>query len=495
MIANLTMKLYELTIAEAGVKLTSGEISSVDLTKAIFERIEEVESKVGAYITLCRDKALEMAEASDKRRKEGKVLSEIDGIPIAVKDLFLTKGVKTTAGSKILEDFIPINESTVTNKLWEAGAVLIGKTNLDEFAMGSSTESSAYGATHNPWDLSRVPGGSSGGSAAAVAADECIAAIGTDTGGSVRQPASFCNITGLKPTYGQVSRYATVAMASSLDQAGPMTKTAEDSAMLLNIIAGHDKYDATSSEKKAERYKLSGDIKGLKIGIPKEFFGSGLDKEVEKVVRESISTLQKLGASAVEVSVPSVDYALAVYYILMPAEVSSNLARYDGIRYGHSKLKDKAGEAKNLEELYSLSRAEGFGDEAKRRIMLGSYVLSAGYYDAYYKKAQKVRTLIGKDFESVFKGVDLLVTPVYPTAAFKLGEKLSDPLAMYLSDILTVPVNLAGLPAMSIPAGFAGNLPVGMQLIGPAWSEEKILNTAYAYQQETDWHKRKPTIK
>lgn len=495
------MSLYSLTIKEAQEKLSSGEITSTDLTKAVFERIKEVEPKVGAYITLCEEKAMEMAAASDERRKNGQVLSEIDGIPIAVKDLFLTKGIRTTAASKILEDFIPINESTVTKKLWEAGAVLIGKTNLDQFAMGSSTETSAYktaidfdSTTRNPWNLDCIPGGSSGGSAAAVAADMCIAAVGTDTGGSIRQPASHCGITGLKPTYGRVSRYGTVAMASSLDQAGPMTKTVQDSAILLNIISGHDKYDSTSFEKPVEPFNLSGDISGLKIGVPKEFFASGLDKNIEKAVREGIETLKKLGASVVEVSVPSVHYTLAAYYILMFAESSSNLARYDGVRYGFSELKRQNEKGKSLEDVYSKSRGEGFGAEAKRRIMLGSYVLSAGYYDAYYKKAQKVRTLIKNDFDKVFEDVDLLVTPVSPTVAFKFGEKSEDPLAMYLSDILTVPVNPAGLPAISIPAGFVEGMPVGLQLIGPMWSEEKILNTAYAFQKATDFHKKKPKI-
>ena len=526
------MELHSLTIKEASEKLAKGEISSVDLTKAVFERIKNVEPKVGAYITLCEEKALEMAAASDKRRISGKIMSEIDGIPVAVKDLFLTKGVKTTAGSNILSDFIPVYESTVTKKLWEAGAVLIGKTNLDQFAMGSSTETSAYNTskefdstTRNPWDLERIPGGSSGGSASAVAADLCIAAVGTDTGGSIRQPASHCSITGLKPTYGRVSRYGTVAMASSLDQAGPMTKTVEDAAILLNVISGHDKYDSTSSEKEVPDYsKLTGDIKNLKIGIPKEFFGKGLDPEVNNVIREGIEQFKSLGASIVEVSLPSVHYALAVYYILMPAEVSSNLARYDGIRYGHSILKchpehirfsqcklregsssDAALDSsaspqndKSLLNVYMKSRAEGFGAEAKRRIMLGSYVLSAGYYDAYYKKAQKVRTIIKHEFEEIFKKCDILITPVSPVPAFKFGEKADDPLAMYLSDILTVPVNPAGMPAMSIPAGFiqkdGKDLPVGLQLIGPMWGEQTILNAGYAFQKSTEHHLRKPQL-
>lgn len=503
------MNLYSLTIKKASEKLKKGEITSVALTEAIFERIEKVEPKVGAYITLCKEKALEMAKVSDARRADGKILSEIDGIPIAVKDLFLTKDVRTTAASKILDDFVPFFESTSTQKLWDAGAVLIGKTNLDQFAMGSSTETSAYNTskeynstTRNPWDPDRVPGGSSGGSAAAVAADMCLAAVGTDTGGSIRQPASLCSITGLKPTYGRVSRYGVIAMASSLDQVGPMTKSVEDAAILLKIISGHDKYDSTSSLKEVPDYSksLSGDINGLKIGVPEEFFGEGLDKEVEKVVRGAISKLEELGAKIVPVSLPSVKYALAVYYILMPAEVSSNLARYDGIRFGLSALKDKyqISDVKNLEDVYCKSRAAGFGSEAKRRIMLGSYVLSAGYYDAYYKKAQKVRTLVKRDFDKVFKEVDIIATPVTPSPAWKFGEKSDNPLSMYLEDVMTVPINPAGVPAMSIPAGFVKvegkDLPVGMQLIGPMWGEETLLNVGYAFQEATEFHKMKPQI-
>lgn len=502
------INLYSLTIKEASDLLAKGEITSVELTEAIFARIKDVEPRVGAYITLCEDKALEMAKASDERRKEGKVFGELDGVPVAVKDLFLTKGVKTTAASNILNDFIPAYESTVTTKLWEAGAVLIGKTNLDQFAMGSSTETSAYNTatefdstTRNPWDLDRIPGGSSGGSAAAVSADLCVAAVGTDTGGSIRQPASHCSITGLKPTYGRVSRYGTIAMASSLDQAGPMTKTVEDAAIVLKAISGHDKFDSTSSKNDVPDYSgnLKSDMAGIKIGIPKEFFAEGLDEDVKETILKSIEEFKKLGATTVDVSVSMVHYALAIYYILMPAEVSSNLARFDGIRYGLSAIKDETMSAKSLEEVYMKSRALGFGAEAKRRIMLGSYVLSAGYYDAYYKKAQKVRTLLKKEFEKIFESVDLLITPVSPMPAFKFGEKSSDPLSMYLSDVLTVPVNPAGIPAMSIPAGFVKregkDLPVGLQIIGPAWSEQTILNAGFAYQQATDWHKAKPNIK
>jgi aspartyl-tRNA(Asn)/glutamyl-tRNA(Gln) amidotransferase subunit A len=500
------MELHSLTIKNASEKLVNKEITSVELTKGVFGRIKQLDSKIGAYITLCEEKALEMAKASDKRRSLGKELSEIDGIPFAIKDLFLTKDIRTTAASRILDDFIPPYESTVTKKLWEAGAVLIGKTNLDQFAMGSSTETSAYktavdfnSTTRNPWDLERIPGGSSGGSAAAVSADLCIAAIGTDTGGSIRQPASHCSITALKPTSGRVSRYGTIAMASSLDQAGPMTKSVEDAAIVLKHISGYDEFDSTSFDKEVADYSgnLSSDIKGLKIGIPREFFGEGLDSAVEGRVRGAIGELKKLGASIVDVSLPLAHYALAVYYILMPAEVSSNLARYDGIHYGFSVLKEN-GFKGILEQVYERSRANGFGDEAKRRIMLGSYVLSAGYYDAYYKKAQRVRTLIKKEFDEVFKEVDVLAAPVSPVPAFRAGEKVSDPLSMYLSDVLTVPVNPAGLPAMSLPAGFVDkdgkSLPVGLQLIGPLWGEQSILNVGYAFQKETDYHLKKPDI-
>lgn len=495
------MKLHELTIKEAGEKLKSGEITSVGLTKAVFERIAEVESKVAAYVTLCEQMAMEMARESDKRRKAGKILSEIDGIPIAVKDLFLTKGVKTTAGSKMLEDFIPINESTVTERLWSAGAVLVGKTNLDEFAMGSSTENSAYGITHNPWDLSRVPGGSSGGSAAAVAADECVAAIGTDTGGSIRQPASFCGIVGLKVTYGLVPRLGVVSYASSFDTMGPLTKSVEDAAIVLRQIAGTDVHDSTSTKDKLPDYAkcLSGDIKGVKIGVPKEFFGEGLDPRVKKAIEAARDQLVELGAEVSEVSLPLTEYAIPAYYILVKSEASSNLSRYDGIRYGHSILKDKKEKNITLEQAYSLSRTEGFGDEAKRSIMMGTHTLSSGYFDAYYKKAARVRTKIKQEYEKIFQEYDCLIAPVSPFPAFKIGEKVSDPLAMYMSDIDTAPINIAGVPALSVPAGFVDekgvSLPVGLQIIGPMFGETKILNVGYAFEQATEWHKRKPEIK
>ncbi|OQB06574.1 MAG: Glutamyl-tRNA(Gln) amidotransferase subunit A [bacterium ADurb.Bin212] len=497
--------LYKLTIKEASDKLYRGEITSVELVNSVMERIEQIEDKVGAYITVTRELALEQAKKSDERRKKGRVLSPIDGIPIAVKDLFNTKGVRTTAASKILDDFVPQYESTATKKLWDAGAVLVGKTNLDQFAMGSSTETSAFKTTKNPWDLSRVPGGSSGGSAAAVAADMCIAALGTDTGGSIRQPASLCGIVGLKPTYGRVSRYGVNAMASSLDTIGPMTKTVEDAAILLNIIAGQDKYDSTTLATKVPNYlsSLGQDIKDLTIGIPKEFYGKGMDSEVDMIVKNAINIFKERGIKVVEVSLPSVKYALDVYYIIVWAEVASNMARYDGIRYGHSKIKNQklvsskseGSKIKNLEDVYITSRTEGLGDEVKRRVMLGNYVLSSGYYDAYYKKAQQVRNLVKQDFEKVFKNVDILLTPVSPTAAFKIAEKTDNPLQMYLSDIHTVPINPAGVPAMSIPAGFTkNNLPVGIQLIAPQCGEETIFKLASAFEKVTDFHKQRPNL-
>lgn len=500
------MELCSLTIKEAAGKLKAKEISSKELVLSIFKQIEKLEPKIGAYITLVKEKAIKMAVESDERRSKGQALSEIDGIPLAAKDIFLTKDVRTTAASKILEDFIPIYESTVTDKLWRAGAVLVGKTNCDEFAMGTSTENSAYNTasssnspTRNPWDLNRVPGGSSGGSAAAVAADLCLGAIGTDTGGSIRQPASFCGITGLKPTYGRVSRRGIVAMASSFDQAGPMTKTVEDAAILLKYIAGEDRYDSTSVKKDVPDYynKLDTNIKGLKIGLIKEFIETGLDQDVKEVILKGVKTLEGLGAEIHEVSMPILKYALSIYYILMPAEVSSNMARYDGIRYGLSKIKERDFSG-TIEDVYEDSREDGFGQEVKRRIMLGSYVLSAGYYDAYYKKAQKVRSIVIQEFNKLFHQYDLLISPVSPEPAFLAGEKISDPLAMYLADVMTVPANPAGIPGISIPAGFVERekkrLPVGMQLLGSSWSEQLILNTSFAFQSETNWHKEKPIV-
>ncbi len=489
--------LNKLTLFSASEKLNNNEITSLELTKACFERIKQIEPKVDAFITITEELAIEQAKKSDKRRQQRKTLSPIDGVPVAIKDLFNTKGVRTTAASKILDDFIPQYESTATQKLWDAGAVLVGKTNLDQFAMGSSTESSAYKITKNPWDLARVPGGSSGGSAAAVAANMCMAALGTDTGGSIRQPASLCGIVGLKPTYGRVSRYGVNAMASSLDTIGPMTKCVKDAAMIMNIISGRDSFDSTTLEADVPDYLkyLDRDIKGMVIGIPKEFYGQGMDKEVDKIIKDSIEIFRKNGAKIKNVSLPHVKYALSVYYIIMPAEVASNLARFDGIRYGHSEIKNQKSKIKNLEEVYIKSRTDGFGDEAKRRIMLGNYVLSSGYYDAYYKKAQQVRSLVKADFERVYKEVDILLTPVSPTAAFKIGEKTDDPLTMYLSDIHTVPINPAGVPAISVPAGFTkAGLPVGIQLIAPQLGEELLFTAASFFEKAAEVTPKYPTI-
>lgn len=466
--------LNELLLKSASEKMKNGEISSVDIVNDCLAQIEKHDKDINAYLTVLSDEAKKTAEQSDKRLSvNGERLSQLDGLPIAIKDVICTKGVKTTTGSKILENFVPPYDATVISKLKDAGAVIIGKTNCDEFAMGSSTENSAYKTTKNPYDTSRVPGGSSGGSAAAVASDMCIAALGSDTGGSIRQPASLCGVVGLKPTYGAVSRYGLMAMASSLDQIGVFAKTVEDAEILFNIIAGYDPMDSTSISN--DKLKMSNQTQGskLKLGVPKEYFGQGLDGGVKKVIEESIEKLKKAGHEIVEISLPNAQYALEAYYIIMFVEVSSNLARYDGIKYGHT-----AKEAKNLLEVYLKSRAEGFGAEAKRRIILGNYASSAGYIDQYYAKAQKVRSLIKKDFDEAFKKVDLILGPVSPTTAFKVGEKTDDPLTMYLSDIYTISINLCGVPAMSVPAGLsdlpAGGLPVGLQIIGPAFSENKI---------------------
>ena len=477
------MELYNLSIEEAGSAIEKGDTNAAELTRAVFERIGAVEEKVHAYVTLDKENALARAAKTGK--------GPLAGIPVAIKDNICTEGVRTTCSSKILGDFIPAYESTVTGRLKEQGYVLIGKTNLDEFAMGSSTENSAFGLTRNPWDLDRVPGGSSGGSAAAVAADECIAALGSDTGGSIRQPAAFCGVVGLKPTYGRVSRYGLVAFASSFDQIGPITKNVKDSAILMNAIAGHDKYDSTSAAVPVPDFTaaLGQDIKGMKIGVPSEFFIEGMDKEVEASVREAIKKLEGLGAEPVEISMPHTGYAVAAYYVLTTSEASSNLARYDGVRYG------LRAEGEDLIDMYMKTRAEGFGAEVKRRIILGTYALSSGYYDAYYKKAQQVRTLIKQDFEKAFEKVDVIVTPTAPTPAFRAGEKTADPLQMYLSDIFTISVNLAGVPGISVPCGFTSdNLPIGLQIIGRHFDEESVLKTAYAYEQAAQWHKRKPKL-
>ncbi len=484
------MELYNLTISEARSAIDKGEISPTELTNAVFNRIEAVEKKIKAYVTLLKENALTQAKQAEDRIKNG-FKHTLLGIPIAIKDNMCTKGIRTTCSSKILENFIPPYESTATQKLKEQGYILIGKTNLDEFAMGSSTENSFFGHTGNPWNTTRIPGGSSGGSAAATSADECIAALGSDTGGSIRQPAALCGVVGLKPTYGRVSRYGLVAFASSLDQIGPITKNVRDSAILMNIISGHDPYDSTSVPLSVPDFTsvLGHDIKGIKIGVPKEYFIEGMDKEVENAVREAIKKLESLGAIPVEISLPHSEYALATYYILATSEASSNLARYDGVKYGFR------AEGKDLMDMYMKTRAAGFGAEVKRRIILGTYALSSGYYEAYYRKAQQVRTLIKQDFEKAFEAADVIITPTSPTPAFKVGEKTAEPLQMYLSDIFTLSLNLAGVPGISIPCGFTSDkLPVGLQIIGKHFDEASILKVSYAYEQATDWHKRKPSL-
>ncbi|TAL26884.1 MAG: Asp-tRNA(Asn)/Glu-tRNA(Gln) amidotransferase subunit GatA [Nitrospirae bacterium] len=484
------MEIYSLGISEIKKLLDKKEVSAGELLASIYKRIDSVEDRVKAFVTLSREKAYEMAELSQKAMDTGKT-SALSGIPIAVKDNMCTKGIRTTCSSKMLAGFIPPYESTVTSRLGEQGYVLIGKTNLDEFAMGSSTENSGFFTTRNPWDLEKIPGGSSGGSAAAVAADECIAALGSDTGGSIRQPAALCGVVGLKPTYGRVSRYGLVAFASSLDQIGPITKNVRDSAIFMNIISGKDPFDSTSAPLAMPDFTkvLGMEIKGLKIGIPKEYFIEGMDKEIEKSVRDAIKKLESLGAIPVEISLPHTEFAVATYYVLATSEASSNLARYDGVKYGFR------AEGKDLMEMYMNTRAQGFGAEVKRRIILGTYTLSSGYYDAYYKKAQQARTLIKNDFDEAFKTVDVIVTPTSPTPAFKAGEKSDDPLQMYLSDIFTISVNLAGVPGISIPCGFtSNNLPIGLQVIGKHFDEETIFRVSYAYEQATEWHKRKPIL-
>ena len=485
------MSLFSLTIQEASEKLRKREVSSQELTEAIFERLAETDDLIHGYITLCRDAAIAQAKEADERLKREASPSPLLGIPVAFKDNLLTLGLRTTCASKILENFIPPYDATVVAKVRSAGAVITGKTNLDEFAMGSSAENSAFFPTRNPWHLERVAGGSSGGSAASVAADQCIAALGTDTGGSIRQPAAFCGIVGLKPTYGRVSRYGVIAFASSMDQVGPMTKDVRDCALLLEAISGLDPADATSVDFPVPSYSksLTGNVAGLRLGIPKEYFGSGLQPAIEEALVIAIRLLEKNGAIIEEISLPHTDYAVAVYYIIATAEASSNLARYDGMRYGHRVS------GRDLMETYMLSRAEGLGPEVKRRIMLGTYALSAGYYDEYYLKAQKVRTLIRLDFDMAFKRCDAIITPTSPSTAFKMGEKIQNPLQMYLSDICTISINLTGVPAISVPCGMDGEgLPIGMQVIGKHFDEPTILRIAYAYEQQTGWHSKKPAF-
>ncbi|MEW5959117.1 MAG: Asp-tRNA(Asn)/Glu-tRNA(Gln) amidotransferase subunit GatA [Chloroflexota bacterium] len=483
------MELYELTIHAAQEKLRAGEITSVELTESVLDRIAAVEDKVQAYISVQEELALHMARFADERRATGED-NPLLGIPLAIKDAIITQGVPTTAGSRILENYTPPFDATAVDRLRVAGAVFVGKTNTDEFTMGSSTEHSAFHRTGNPWNLRRVPGGSSGGSAAAVAANEALAALGTDTGGSIREPASFCGVVGLKPTYGRVSRYGLIAHGSSLDQIGPLTKDVEDAAILLSYLAGYDRRDATSLQAPAPDYaaemKQGQDLKGLKAGVPKEYFIEGLEPGVEAAVRAAIDRLAGLGAEIVEVSLPHTQYGIPVYYLISTAEASANLSRYDGVRFG---LRRDGGD---MWETFRETRQAGFGSEVKRRIMLGTYALSAGYYDAYYLKAQQVRTLLRRDFEQAFETVDVMVSPVCPTVAFESGARLDDPLQMYLSDVFTVSLNLAGNCGISIPCGLSGGMPVGLQIIGPALGESTILRVAYRYEQATDWHRQQP---
>jgi len=483
--------ITQLTIHEAHGLLKAKKLSSVELTKACLKRIKEVEPKLKALVSITEELALKQAEKADQRLAKGDI-NPLTGIPVVLKDVLCTKGIRTTCSSKMLENFMPPYDATVVEKLNDCGAVTVGKANMDEFAMGSSTEHSAFFPTHNPWDLDRVPGGSSGGSAVAVAADEGIFALGSDTGGSIRQPAGFCSVVGMKPTYGRVSRYGLVAFASSLDQIGPLTKDVTDCALVLNAIAGFDNRDSTSVPEPTPDYTkcLDGDLKGLKFGVPKEYFVQGMQPEVEKALKDAIAKLEELGASVDwNVSLPSTPYALPVYYIIAPSEASANLARYDGVKYGFSFT-----DADSMWEAMEKTRQFGFGEEVKRRIMLGTYALSAGYYDAYYLKAQKVRTLIRREFDAAFKKYDALVTPTSPTVPFKIGEKLDDPVQMYLSDVCTLPINIAGVPGISIPAGFDKGLPIGMQFIGKPFGEETILKAAYAYEQAADWHKMRAEI-
>jgi aspartyl-tRNA(Asn)/glutamyl-tRNA(Gln) amidotransferase subunit A len=482
------MTIYDLTLAELRASIDSRELSAVEVTKAYLDRIEATNPAINTFITVCSETALAEAEAADRALNAGKV-APLTGLPIAAKDIFNTMGLRTTCASSILKNYIAPYDATAIARLKQQNAVIVGKLNMDEFAMGSSNENSAFGAVRNPWDRERVPGGSSGGSAASVAARQAAAALGTDTGGSIRQPASHCNVVGLKPTYGRVSRYGVIAYASSLDQVGPLTRDVRDSALMLQAIAGHDPADSTSVDTPVPDYQagFTGDLKGLRIGIPKEYFIEGLDDSVRHAVDEAVTTCKRLGAEIVDVSLPHTAYAVACYYLIATAEASSNLARYDGVRYGV-----RADNAENLIDMYMQSRAAGFGTEVKRRIMLGTYALSSGYYDAYYLKAQKVRTLIRQDFLEAFEQVDTVLTPVAPTPAFALGEKTNDPLQMYLSDIYTIPVNLAGTCAMSLPCGLSPDgLPIGLQLIGKPFDEETILRTAHAFEQATDWHKKK----
>lgn len=487
----MSVPLYHTTILESADLLRRGQVSSVDLTEAYLERIKQVEGVINAYVTVVEEQAMDDARRADERIAHGEA-NLLCGVPMQIKDVMCTRGIRTTCASRMLEDFIPPYDATVVERLKGAGAVLLGKGNMDEFAMGSSTENSAFKTTANPWDVSRVPGGSSGGGAAAVIAGEAAYALGSDTGGSIRQPAALCGAVGLKPTYGRVSRYGLVAFASSLDQIGPITRTVEDSALVLQAIAGYDPLDSTSIPGSVPDYRASlrDNLNGLRIGVPREYFGEGIQPEVEKATRDAIGVLEDLGAIVDwDVSLPLTRKALAVYYIIAPSECSANLARYDGVKYGFS-----YSDASSMWEAMELTREHGFGPEVKRRIMLGTYALSSGYYDAYYKKAQQVRTLIKHEFQEAFEKYDVLVSPVSPTVAFQIGEKASDPVQMYLNDILTIPMNIAGLPGLSVPAGFVDGLPVGLHLMGSPLAEETLFGVGHAYENATSWYLQRPSL-
>lgn len=485
------MSLFDLKLSEIHNKLSAKELSVRDLVDQAYQAIAAKEDKIGAYLTLDEEGAKATAQQLDEKLAAGEEQGLLFGLPVGIKDNIVTEGLRTTCASQFLANFNPVYDATVVKKLRAADAVTLGKLNMDEFAMGGSNENSSFHPVRNPWDLDRVPGGSSGGSAAAVAAGEAYFTLGSDTGGSIRQPASYCGVVGLKPTYGLVSRFGLVAFASSLDQIGPLTKNVEDSAYVLQAIAGYDKFDSTSANVEIPDYigALTGDIKGLRIAVPKEYMGEGVDPAVKENVLAALKVLEGMGAVWEEVSLPHTEYAVATYYLLASSEASSNLARFDGVRYGV-----RADNPANLLDLYHESRSQGFGEEVKRRIMLGTYALSSGYYDAYYLKAQKVRTLIKRDFDQVFENYDIIIGPTAPTTAFKLGSQVDDPLTMYLNDILTIPVSLAGVPALSVPCGFADGLPVGLQIIGKAFDEATVLRVAHAFEQQTDVHKQRPVL-
>ena len=486
------MKLYQKTIHELSDLLRKKEITSVELTESVLNRIEDTDGKIGGYISVCGEEALEQAKAADAKIASGEAVSELCGIPAAIKDNICTKGIATTCASRMLENFVPPYDAFVTERIKKSGGVIIGKTNMDEFAMGSSTETSFFKVCKNPYNLNKIPGGSSGGSAAVVSADEAIFSLGSDTGGSIRQPASLCSVVGMKPTYGLVSRYGLIAFASSLDQIGPITKDVTDCALVLGNIAGHDSMDSTSANVKIPNYKeaLVNDVKGLKIGVPAEYLGKGISEDVKNAVIKTMKKYEEMGAIVEQFSLPMTDYAINAYYIISSAEASSNLARFDGIKYGH-----RAKQFQDLNDLYAQSRSEGFGSEVKRRIMLGTYVLSSGYYDAYYKKAQQVRTLIKQAFDEALCRYDVILSPVTTDTAFNIGEKTTDPVQMYLDDIYTVSANIAGLPAIAFPAGFdRNNMPIGVQLIGKSFDESTLLRVAYTFEQNADFDKIRPSI-